>query len=161
MLYNVNLIGRVGTDAETVTTGKTPFISCRVAVDENIGKEKSTRWVTLYMNMDRFKNMMPYLKKGKLVFASGQERVSTFTRNNGEVGIDTVIWVDRLEFVSTGQKQEGTENASESEAAKEDKNKEMEVTKTPAKKGSTAKAEPVKAEPELNGAPEPIDDLPF
>jgi single-strand DNA-binding protein len=151
MLYNVNFIGRIGTDAETVSTGATPFISCRVAVDDNNGKEKSTRWVSLSLNADRYKNIAQYLTKGKLVFVSGSERVSAYTTKSGQVAVDTRIWADNIQFVPTGQKQESTGESTATEASTETKNQEMKAT-------VTRKEDKL---PEHDGAPEPIDDLPF
>jgi len=155
MLYNATFIGRIGTDAETVTTGATPFINCRIAIDDSNGKEKSTRWVSLNLNAERFKNIAQYLTKGRLVFVSGSERVRAYLNKNGEPGVDTNVWVDKIEFVPTGQKQEGSSDTTTSTPKadnKEDRNKEMTV--------STRKSSP---KADTSGAPEPLpdDDLPF
>ena len=117
-MYKVNFFGRLGTDAETVTTGSTPFISCRVAVDDTIGKERSTRWVNVTADATRYKNLAQYLKKGKLVYVTGNERVTPYLSKSGEPGIDTRIWADSIEFVSSGSKQDN-------DSAKDDKSAEL------------------------------------
>ena len=116
MSYKVNFIGRLGTDAETVTTGNTSFISCRVAVDDSNGKEKTTRWVSVSADPNRFKNVAQYLKKGKLVHITGSDRVTPYLSKNGEPGVDTRVWVDSIEFISIGSKSsEGEETFGKDE----------------------------------------------
>lgn len=146
-MFKVNFFGRLGTDAETVTTGNTSFISCRVAVDDSNGKEKSTRWVNVNADANRFKNLQQYLTKGKLIYVTGNERVSPYLSKSGEPGVDTRIWVDSIEFVSTGQKQENeTEHLDNDE-------KNAKLTAGTLKSKKAVKEEPKKVEDD--------DDLPF
>lgn len=121
----INFVGRLGADAETVTTGSTPFISCCVAVDETIKKDTpQTRWIHVTANADSFKNIAKYLTKGKLVSVRGVERVSAYTSKSGDVGVDTRVWADGIEFISTGTKSDGIEATPKADA-KEYKNAQM------------------------------------
>ena len=131
MSYKVNFIGRLGNDAEIIENGNAKFISCRVAVDESVNKEKTTRWVSLSLDANRFKNVSQYLKKGKPVFVTGSERVSVYTTKNGEHAIDTRVFVDSIEFVGIGQKpneqQNTTSNDQQHNNEKETAQKEIEL----------------------------------
>ena len=149
--FKCNFIGRLGADAETVTTG-TPFISFRVAVDETFKKETTTSWIRVVADAERYKNMVQYLTKGKAVIVTGSERVSLYSTKDGQPGIDRTVRADSIEFLNigggNGQKQE--ENA----APKNDsdaKNAQMTT-------GSVKKTKPAPApEPE----PDTDDELPF
>lgn len=149
---NVNFIGRLGADAETVNTGNTQFISFSAAIDEGTSKEPSTRWVTVNADSNKYKNMVQYLKKGKPVYVSGTDRVSPYTSKSGNMGVDTRIWADRIEFISIGGKQNEENQASNS---KEEKNGQMTtgtVRSTPPTPQVTT------ASPVVN---DDVDDLPF
>ena len=152
MSYKVNIIGRLGTDAETVTTGNTSFISCRVAVDDSIGKEKNTRWVSVSADANRFKNVAQYLTKGKLVHIIGGERITPYISKNGEPSYDTRVWVDSIEFVPVGQKQENSEESF----AKEEKNNQLTTGELKTKK--TTKVQEVKKQ---EVSDDNDDELPF
>jgi len=150
MSYKVNFIGRLGTDAETVSTGNTSFISCRVAVDDNNGKEKTTRWVSISADQNRFKNVAPYLTKGKLVYITGSDRVSAYLSKSGEPGVDTRVWVDSIEFVSTGTKPSDGEELF----GKDEKNEKLSTGSLKPKKTTKAQETPVETQGD-------DDDLPF
>lgn len=156
MSYNVHFIGRVGTDAEVVTTGSTQFISFRVAVDESNGKDKATRWVSVMADSNRYKNIAQYLKKGKLLLISGSDRVTAYTSKNGELGVDTRVWVDKIDFIPLGQKQE---NGAEQPSSTDEKNAKM-TTGTIKVKSS---AQPTSPMPETSFVEHDTndDDLPF
>lgn len=138
-------IGRLGADVEKVSTGSTEFYSCRVAVDDTNGKEKSTRWINVSADANRFRNLAQYLTKGKMIYVTGNERVSPYLSKTGEPGVDTRVWADSIEFVSTGTKQEGQ---TDEKTDKDERNEKMTTGKLKTKKL------PEKVEDES-------DDLPF
>ena len=110
-MFRSEIIGRLGADAEIVTTGNTPFISCRAAVNDTVSKDKTiTTWVSLALDATKFKNLAQHLTKGKLVYATGRQRVSGYLTKNGEAGADVRIWVDSIDFIPTGQKQTEEDN---------------------------------------------------
>lgn len=122
MSVSISFVGRVGTDAETVNFSNATYIKFSVAVDEIIKKEQKTRWIGVMGNSDQYKNMAQYIKKGKLVVIRGIERVSTYTTKSGDVGIDTTVWADNIEFVPGSQKQ------IDSNSDNDEKNAQMVVT---------------------------------
>lgn len=149
-MIKVNFLGRLGSDAEMVTTGSTKFIGLRVAVDESTNKEKSTRWVSVNADQARFKNLAQYLTKGKLIYVTGSERVSPYISKNGEPGVDTRVWADSIDFVSIGQKQENNEESF----TKEEKNNQLTTGTLKTKK--TTKIQEVESQETVDD-----DELPF
>lgn len=152
MGYNVNFIGRLGVDSETVTTGTTQFISFRVAVDDSVGKESSTRWVKVSADANKFKNMAQYLKKGKLVHITGSDRVSAYAAKNGELGVDTKVWADKIEFIPIGNKTSEDGEATATNTTQDEKNAQMAI-KIPKSKANSVTVVDI---PENSD-----DDLPF
>jgi single stranded DNA-binding protein len=146
----VDFVGRLGADAETVTTGTTQFISCRVAVDESVKKEQKTRWISVNGNLDTFKNVKDYLTKGKLVHVHGVERLVLYTTKSGENTVDTRVWADNISFIAIGKPNE----SQGGEASKKDEQNAKMLVGT-SKKPTTKTVEP--EEPSM----EPDDDLPF
>lgn len=112
MAVKVNFIGRLGANAELVTSQQTPFISLRTAVNDRVNHEDVTIWMSVTADYDRFKNMMQYLKQGTLVSITGTERCSTYNAKNGTVGIDRKVIADSIEFVRIGRKNDSNQNES-------------------------------------------------
>lgn len=147
---NVNFIGRVGVDAETVTTGNSQFISCRVA--ESNGKESVTRWITVNADAVKFKNLVQYLKKGKLIYVHGTDHVSAYTSKSGDIGVDTRVWAERIDFIPGGTKQSDDNQTTNTQ---EEKNAQM---STGTVKRETPAPQVTTATPVVN---DDADDLPF
>ena len=143
----VNFVGRIGVDAEIVSHGDVSFVSCRVAVDETTKKSSQTRWITVNGTLEKFKNVVPHLTKGRLVQVRGLERLLPYVTKNGDAGVETKVWADGIDFIATGAKP--TEDSGN-------------TTDKPEKKQSSA---PVR----VDNTPEPPviadmagdDDLPF
>lgn len=73
-MMKVELIGHLGADAEVQTVDGFSFATCRVA-DSNRWTDKDgvahdvTRWIDV--NIVKYDKLLPYLKKGTLVFVRG------------------------------------------------------------------------------------------
>jgi single stranded DNA-binding protein len=158
MSCRINFIGRLGADAELVTTGATPFISCRVAVDESTAKEKSTRWISVNADSIRYKNLLQYLTKGKLLYITGVERVSAYTSKTGEIGVDTRVWADSIDFIPIGNKQGSDETPQQHTQQNVQDQKNAQMTTGKVKSGTMPPTQ-------MPGSPAPdfgdSDDLPF
>ena len=115
MAVKVNFIGRLGANAELVTSQQTPFISLRTAVNDRVNHEDVTIWMSVTADYDRFKNMIQYLKQGTLVSITGTERCSTYNAKNGTVGIDRKVIADSIEFVRIGRKNDSNQNETSNE----------------------------------------------
>lgn len=142
MVY-VNIIGRLGADAELINGKNGQFISFRMASDEmKKGAERVTSWFRVTLNGDRAAKLAEYLKKGKLVNVVGTETVSTYQAKDGTTQISRDVSATNVEFINTGS----GSTASETTA----------VTTETVTTGKLAE-KPVVATTEK----EPEDDLPF
>ena len=145
----VNFIGRIGSDAETVTSGATPFISFRVAVDDTVRKEQKTRWITVSGSVESLQNIAKYLTKGKPVHVRGIERVSGFITKTGEPGVDTRVWAEGIDFIPTGNP-----NGQQHQGEKDKENSQMTTGPVKTKVDKMPDIEP-------QGDVTDDDDLPF
>jgi single-strand DNA-binding protein len=103
-MIQVNFNGRLGADAE-VRQGKEgkEFITFSVAVNEKRNGEKKTTWMRVRSDNMR---IAPYLKKGSLVFISGNEDVSTFVDRNGSTQVSRDVRAHNIDFISVGNANE-------------------------------------------------------
>lgn len=102
-MFKTTLLGRLGEDAREVQTSNgSSFISMRVASNERINKENVTTWVTVNANSERYKNLLPHLKKGSAVFVTGSLRSTIYTAKDGTPGIDHKVSADSIEFANLG-----------------------------------------------------------
>ena len=103
MLY-VELIGRLGADAELRTSAKgNQFVSMRVASNDFFNGENVTTWVNVMWSGERAVKMQEHMKKGSAVSIHGTLRTSLFTNKNGEQSISTDLFADRVDFVNLGK----------------------------------------------------------
>ena len=103
MLY-VELIGRLGADAELKTSAKgNQFVSMRVASNDFFNGENVTTWVNVMWYGERAVKMQEHMKKGSAVSIHGTLRTSLFTNKNGEQSISTDLFADRVDFVNLGK----------------------------------------------------------
>ena len=147
MAVKVNFIGRLGANAELVTSQQTPFISLRTAVNDRVNHEDVTIWMSVTADYNRFKNMIQYLKQGTLVSITGTERCSTYNAKNGTVGIDRKVIADSIEFVRIGRKNDSNQD--------ETSNAEMTTG------GLSLSAQPAMAAAAASPSMTADDDLPF
>ena len=105
-MVNVNIIGRLGADAELINGKNGPFLSFRMAVDDrkrNGDKtEKITSWFRVTLNGDRSSKLVEYLTKGKLVNVIGTESVGIYNSKDGTPQVSREISANNIEFVSVG-----------------------------------------------------------
>ena len=103
MLY-VELIGRLGADAELKTSAKgNQFVSMRVASNDFFNGENVTTWVNVMWSGERAVKMQEHMKKGSAVSIHGTLRTSLFTNKNGEQSMSTDLFADRVDFVNLGK----------------------------------------------------------
>jgi single-stranded DNA-binding protein len=155
-MVNVNVIGRLGIDAEILDGKRGKFVSFRLAVPDFKDGEKTTTWMRVNYDGDRAIKLAEYLKKGKMVNVQGSEFVSTYTDKAGAVQISRDITAHNIEFVSIGSGQTNSDTATTTSAP-------------PVSTGKLAEPKPVAA-PKAIDKPMPTvdtsssdsdDDLPF
>ena len=102
MLY-VELIGRLGADAELKTSAKgNQFVSMRVASNDFFNGENVTTWVNVMWSGERAVKMQEHMKKGSFVNRWGTLRTSLYDTKNGEKAVSIDVFADRIDFVNSG-----------------------------------------------------------
>ena len=105
-MVNVNIIGRLGADAELINGKNGPFLSFRMAVDDrkrNGDKtEKITSWFRVTLNGERSSKLVEYLTKGKLVNVTGTESVGIYNSKDGTPQVSREVSANNIEFISVG-----------------------------------------------------------
>jgi single-strand DNA-binding protein len=113
-MVNVDVIGRLGADAEVLNGKRGDFVSFRLATDDYVNNEKATTWFRVAFNGERALKLAQYLKKGTPIFVRGTETVGTYTDRNGAVQVSREINAVDVEFIRVGTSgQTQTENSSE------------------------------------------------
>lgn len=96
-MLQLNIIGHLGTDAVEKEINGKKYISLRVASTAKRGGKDVTTWVSvMYYFNDK---LLPYLRKGVQVFASGEMSVSTYTNKDGVTNVDVSLWANVLQLV--------------------------------------------------------------
>ena len=113
MAVKVNVIGRLGADAEVRESKNGKFVTFRVATDEFKNNTNETVWLSVSDFTPRTLKLAEYLKKGKLIDLSGVETCRIYNDKNGQPQIARDIISDRVEFVNTGSS--GTTSSTTSE----------------------------------------------
>lgn len=143
-MININVIGRLGADAELINGKNGQFASFRLAVDDRKDGKKTTTWFRVTLNGDRAGKIVEYLTKGKLVNVIGTESVGTYQAKDGTTQVSRDISASNIEFISVGSGATASDTSTEAPT---------DAVST----GTLKKPETVTAP----SAAEPEDDLPF
>ena len=146
-MVNINVIGRLGADAELINGKNGQFVSFRLAVDDRKNSEKTTTWFRVTLNGDRVGNIVEYLTKGKLVNVMGTESVGTYQAKDGSTQVSRDINASNVEFISVGSGSTASDTSAEA------------TTETTTEAVSTGTLK--KPVAKTAAASEPEDDLPF
>ena len=146
-MVNINVIGRLGADAELINGKNGQFASFRLAVDDRKNGEKTTSWFRVTLNGDRVGKIVEYLTKGKLVNVMGTESVGTYQAKDGSTQVSRDINASNVEFISVGSGSTASDTSAET------------TTETTTEAVSTGTLK--KPVAKTAAASEPEDDLPF
>lgn len=104
MSVNINVIGRLGVDAEIKESAKGQFVTYRMAVDEWNPQTKSreTIWFRVTDFSPRSVTIAEHLKKGRQVYVSGTENCNLYTDKEGKTQISREITAYVTDFVNSG-----------------------------------------------------------
>ena len=148
-MVNINVIGRLGADAELINGKNGQFASFRMAVDDRKKNEKVTTWFRVTLNGDRAGKIVEYLTKGKLVNVVGTEVVDTYqSTKDGSTQVSREINASNIEFVSVGSGSTASDTAVETTTAPASSEVSTGAFKKPVTVAATTSTEPE-------------DDLPF
>jgi single-strand DNA-binding protein len=101
-MMQLQIIGNLGADAvEKEINGKKYISMCvastKISMRVASTKKDRTTWVSvMYYYSER---LLPYLKKGAQVFASGEMSVGTYTNRDGVTQVDVSVWANLLQLV--------------------------------------------------------------
>ena len=96
-MLQLQVIGNLGADAVAKEINGKQYISMRVASTERRGQQERTTWVSvLYRMNDR---LLPYLRKGAQVYATGDVNIGTYTNRDGATSADVSLWANVLQLV--------------------------------------------------------------
>ena len=114
-MVNVNIIGRLGANAELINGENGTFLSFRMAVDDCKNKkgDKLTSWFKVTLNGDRASKLVEYLTKGKLVNVIGTEKVGIYNAKDGTPQVSRDISASNIEFISVGSGSTASETTEE------------------------------------------------
>lgn len=99
-MVTVNVVGRLGADAEIKNSEKGRLVTLRLATDDFVDGQKTTAWFSVAIRAEALGNIVPYLTKGKMVQVIGKERVRLYTDRNGETKVARDIFAHSVEFIS-------------------------------------------------------------
>lgn len=104
MAVKVNVIGRLGVDAEVKEGKNGKFVTFRMATDGFKDKDgqKETIWLSVMDSSQNALKRAEWLKKGKLVDISGVEVCRIYNDKNGQPQIGREVIADRVDFVNVG-----------------------------------------------------------
>lgn len=147
MAVNVNIVGRLGKDAEVINGQNGQFLSFSLATDEFKNGKRGTAWLQVNYNNTK---MAEWLKKGKMVTVIGTETVRTYQDRNGQTQVGRDINAVSVEFVNVGSGQTQSDSTTSNE------------TKASAPITTGNLAQPKDVTPPTNSSSDQvIDDLPF
>ena len=114
-MLQLELIGNLGADAQVREVGGKQYITFRAASTSRHGQAEETTWVAVmyYVN----EKLLPYLKKGVQVYASGDVRISTYTNKDNKTSVDVTLWAKTLQLV--GRREEQQPSQYEQQAVKD------------------------------------------
>ena len=104
MLYRLDIMGNIVTDAEVKTSQSgTEFVAFRVAVNEYMGDEKKTTFFDVSYAKN---NVLPYLKAGQRVYISGKPSLGASLGKDGKAYHNAHIYARELELLGSSQSKE-------------------------------------------------------
>lgn len=119
-MQNITVTGRLGRDAKIYTSNNgNEFIAFSIASNRRVKNEDKTYWWDVIIaNVQRYRKMSEYLKKGAAVIVVGELDASIEKDNNGIDRLRLTINADGVHFNST----EGKSNNSNSNSSSNNNN---------------------------------------
>lgn len=150
MAVNVNIVGRLGKDAEVINGQKGQFLSFPMATDEFKNKERCTVWLNvIYHNA----KLAEWLKKGQAVNVIGTESVRLYQDRNGQTQISRDVNAINIDFVNAGSGKTQSDGAVTNETTSNETQPSTPIT--------TGRLTPPQSEVSDDSSSVNEDDLPF
>lgn len=150
----ITVDGHLGRDAKIFTSANgNEFIAFSMACNSRLKNIQKTTWYDVIIpSVDRYRNLVPYLTKGKYIFVTGDLDVSLAKDNNGVDRLRITINANAINFPSL-RKDDGGESSIQTV---EEKKKEEEIKVT-----TSAKTKKQSSAPVQNATSDDDEELPF
>jgi single-stranded DNA-binding protein len=103
-MFTGQVIGYLGADARTIQRDDKTTICFNVSSNVKIGEEEKTTWVSCFYN--RNSKVVEYLKKGVMVYVSGDITVDLFKKDDGTYIPNITMNVSKLELCGSSSRKE-------------------------------------------------------
>ena len=115
-MNKIIIIGHLGKDPETrFTSSGEKVTTFSVATNKRRGEQNETIWYRVTIWGDRFDKMMTYLKKGSIVFVSGELGLNKWTDASGKEKTSLEVTADSIHFLPSSRS-DGKEGQNGEEA---------------------------------------------
>lgn len=104
-MLKAQIIGHLGSDAIVKQVGDKPVINFSVAHSEKGKDGKKTVWVDCAYWTDKH-GIVPFLKKGTLVYVEGRPSARAYSNNQGELIASLSLSVTSVELLGSGGSQD-------------------------------------------------------
>lgn len=153
----ITVDGHLGRDAKIFTSANgNEFIAFSMACNSRLKNIQKTTWYDVIIpSVDRYRNLVPYLTKGKYIFVTGDLDVSLAKDNNGVDRLRITINANAINFPSL-RKDDGGESSIQTV---EEKKKEEEIKVTTS--ATSAKTKKQSSAPVQNATSDDDEELPF
>jgi single stranded DNA-binding protein len=153
----ITVDGHLGRDAKIfVSVNGNEFIAFSMACNSRLKNVQKTTWYDVIIpSVDRYRNLVPYLTKGKYIFVTGDLDVSLVKDNNGVDRLRLTINANAVNFPSL-RKDDGGESSVQTV---EEKKKEEEIKVTTS--ATPTKTEKPSSTPVQNATYDDDEELPF
>jgi len=101
-MLSIITAGRLGRDAELRNAGGEQVLAFSVAVDVQVGREKTTEWVSCSLWGKRGASLAPHMKKGTIVEVRGGATLRRYKDRSGENQVSLDLRVDDLALLGGG-----------------------------------------------------------
>ena len=116
MKIKIEVIGRIGKDAELIKNGESSFVSFPLAITESWKnkageKQEKTTWVRIQKSAKADTTLQNYLLKGDMVCIEGKPTTKAYTKKNGDLASEIVINARDLVFLTKAEAKTAANNA--------------------------------------------------
>lgn len=108
MLFELNLIGNIGTVENKTTQGGQYVTVFSVAVNEKTKDGQKTTWVrcSLWGKDGNYHAVANYLRKGEKIYVSGKPQANAYTDKQGAMQASLELLVNRVELLGGGAQEQ-------------------------------------------------------
>lgn len=108
-MKKIIITGRLGQDVEVKSANDKQFFTGSIATEAGNKQNPKTEWTSLIGDYERFKNLIPFLKKGTNLLVIGKPNAESYTNKNNEHVATLKVSVNEIELLGGGKDREPEE----------------------------------------------------